>query len=186
MKIPQQAKRVFKGVVFDVYQWEQDMFDGSKEIFEALKRTNGVTIIAVSGDKIIYAEEDQPGTGTFTTFFGGKSEEGEDPLETAKRELLEESGLSSDDWELVKIHDSYSSKLDWTVHTYVARNVVQTGTQHLDPGEKITVKEASWDEFLTIAAGDSFRNKEWALELLRWQKNAPEKLDAFKQTLFQK
>ena len=37
MKVPKQAKRVFKGVIFDVYQWEQEMFDGTKEIFEKLK-----------------------------------------------------------------------------------------------------------------------------------------------------
>ncbi len=40
MKIPPNAKRVFKGIIFDVYQWQQKMFDGSKETFEMLKRAN--------------------------------------------------------------------------------------------------------------------------------------------------
>ena len=38
MKIPKNATKVFSGKTFDVYQWEQEMFDGSKKIFEKLKR----------------------------------------------------------------------------------------------------------------------------------------------------
>ncbi|KKP89624.1 MAG: NUDIX hydrolase [Candidatus Moranbacteria bacterium GW2011_GWC2_37_73] len=32
--IPEHAKKVFSGTFFDVYQWEQEMFDGSKKIKE--------------------------------------------------------------------------------------------------------------------------------------------------------
>jgi len=38
MKLTSQAQRVFKGIIFDVYQWKQKMFDGSQGIFEMLKR----------------------------------------------------------------------------------------------------------------------------------------------------
>ncbi len=31
-KIPPQAKRVFEGIVFDVYQWEQVLLDGKTEV----------------------------------------------------------------------------------------------------------------------------------------------------------
>lgn len=37
MKLPPQAKKVFTGQIFDVYQWEQEMYDGSFETFEMLK-----------------------------------------------------------------------------------------------------------------------------------------------------
>ena len=34
-KIPNNAKRVFKGVIFDVYQWEQEVFDGMSKLIPA-------------------------------------------------------------------------------------------------------------------------------------------------------
>src|SRR5882757_3955251 len=102
MKIPPQAKKVFQGVIFSVYQWQQEMFDGSTETFEMLKRPNTIEVIATQGDKILISRQSQPNKENFYSLFGGRAEEGEDPLVTAKRELLEESGLESDDWELFK------------------------------------------------------------------------------------
>ncbi len=34
--IPDHATCVFRGMLFDVYQWQQEMFDGSIETFEML------------------------------------------------------------------------------------------------------------------------------------------------------
>ncbi len=184
MKIPKNAKRVFKGIIFDVYHWQQKMFDGTSQTFECPKREDNVTILPVDGDKLYYAEEVQSGDAPFTTFFGGKAEEGETPLEAAKRELFEESGMTSDEWELLAVHDSYASKLDWTVYTYVARNAKITGEQHLDPGEKIAVREVTWDRFFDLVTGQTFRNKEWMMDMLLWKFKEPEKLEAFKKKLF--
>ena len=52
MKIPQQAKKVFKGTIFSVYQWQQKMFDGTFQTFEMLKRAYTIEVIASAGDKI--------------------------------------------------------------------------------------------------------------------------------------
>lgn len=35
--IPDHAKCVFKGVIFDVYQWEQKLYNGTTTTFEKLK-----------------------------------------------------------------------------------------------------------------------------------------------------
>ena len=53
-KFPPQAKRVFKGMIFDVYQWEQEMYDGSTHTFEKIIRPDTVLVIPVTEDgKII-------------------------------------------------------------------------------------------------------------------------------------
>lgn len=60
--MPENAKRVFKGIIFDVYQWEQEMFDGGKETFEKLKRPNTVVVFPVFPDgRIMLTEQEQPG-----------------------------------------------------------------------------------------------------------------------------
>jgi len=46
--LPENAKLVFKGVVFDTYQWEIDGYDGSKKTFKKLKRPDTAMIIPVA------------------------------------------------------------------------------------------------------------------------------------------
>jgi len=61
MKTPKNAIKVFSWKTFDVYQWEQKMFDWSKKTFEKLKRNDSVDIIAINKNKEIYIlEEQQP------------------------------------------------------------------------------------------------------------------------------
>jgi hypothetical protein len=45
--IPENAKLAFKGIIFEVWQWEQKMFDGSIEIFERIWRSPSVNILAI-------------------------------------------------------------------------------------------------------------------------------------------
>src|SRR3989338_296819 len=120
MSLPPQAKKVFAGQIFDVYQWDQTLFDGTTAVFEMLKRPNSVEVIATSGDKILVAEEEQPGRPPFYTLVGGRQEVGEPPEDAGKRELLEESGCISHDWELYKEFQP-TSKIDWTIYIYIAR-----------------------------------------------------------------
>lgn len=180
MKIPPEAKRVFKGVIFDVYQWEQKMFDGSTATFERLKRPGTVEVIPVSGDKIVLAREQQPGTDEAYTFLGGRQEDGEEPLESAKRELLEESGLASDDWELFRTYEPVG-KMDWTIYVYIARGCRKVADQHLDAGEKISLVEVGFEEFVEKTISSGFWEKESSNELYRMKHEG--KLEDFRKQL---
>jgi ADP-ribose pyrophosphatase len=185
MKIPKQSKRVFKGEIFDVYHWEQKMFDGSHQTFEILKRPDTVEIIPTVGDKILIAEQEQPTLPLFYSLFGGRVDAGEKPLETAKRELLEESGYSSDGWELIHSYEPYANKMDWTVFRYIARNCKKTAEQNLDAGEKIKVLTISFDEFLDIVDSEKFHGKDFANDIFRIKQDK-NKLKEFKNKLFTK
>src|SRR3989338_4555423 len=149
MPIPHEAKKVFSGEIFDVYQWEQVLFDGTTATFEMLKRANSVEVIATSGDKILVAEEEQPGRPPFYTLIGGRQDVGEGPQDAARRELLEERGRVSDDWELYKEFQP-TSKIDWTICIYVARECTILQQPSLDAGEKINILSLSFDEFVAL------------------------------------
>jgi len=182
MKIPANAKKVFDGVIFDVYQWQQQMFDGSFEIFEMLKRPSTIEIIATNNDKILLSHQSQPTKQDFYSLFGGRADEGEEPLQTAKRELLEEAGLESQDWELFKVYEPLH-KIDWQIHVYVARNCKKVAEQKLDVGEKIETVEYSFDDFIELLASDKYWGNELALDVLKMKQDG-QRLGQFKQRLF--
>lgn len=168
-KLPNGVEKVFEGVIFDVYQWEQEQFDGSKKTFELLKRPDTVIVIAVTDDKkIIVSKQEQPGKAPFIGMLGGRVDEGEDPLAAAKRELLEESGMTSDDWSVLNAQQ-VTSKIDWVIYTFIARGVKRIKEQNLDSGEKISLQEMVWDEFVSLVSHEDFRDIELSNLFLRAQ-----------------
>lgn len=183
MKIPKNAKRVFKGVIYDVYQWQQKMFDSSYQTFEMMDRPNTVTVIPTQKDKIFIANETQPMVKKSAySLFGGRIEKGESILRAAKRELLEESGLKSNDWELIKFYEPHY-RIDWKIYLLVAKNCQQITKQNLDAGEKIKVKKVSFNQFLKIVDSKNFWGKDFANDLFRIKQNKKE-LAKFKKMIF--
>ena len=166
MDIPKHAKKVFEGIIFDTYQWEQEMYDGSTATFEALKRPGTVQVIPVVGDKIVLAQEEQPLAAKRFTYVGGRQEEGEEPIEVAKRELLEETGLESDDFELIRTYEP-SGKFEWKIYVFVARDCRKVAEQGLDAGEKIELHEVDFDEFLKIVSSRDFWERETSNDVFR-------------------
>lgn len=181
MNIPDHAKKVFEGIIFDVYQWEQEMFDGSRATFERLKRPGTVVVIPVIGDKLVLAREQQPGMAECFTLLGGRQEKNEEPLETAKRELMEEAGLASDDWKLFKVYEPVY-KIDWQIHAFVARGCRKVAEQTLDAGEKIRLEECSFDAFLEKALSADFWEREVSNDLFRLKHEG--RMDEFRKLLF--
>ncbi len=149
MKIPENAKVVFSGNKFKVYGWDQKMFDGSYREFERISWAYGVMVIAVSDGKVIVLDEEQPTRPRSLGVIGGTIEEGEKPIETAKRELLEETGYESDDWVPLKEYEPYVF-VDFKIHLFLARNCRKVKEQELDGGEKITVTKQSIEDFMGL------------------------------------
>ena len=140
--IPDDARRVFKGVLFDVYQWEQELYDGTKATFEKLRRPDTVVVFPVMNDgRILLTEQEQPGKAPFVAATGGRVDEGEDVLQAAKRELREESGYEASEFILWDAQQPVS-KIDWAVYTFVAKGLKKVADIHLDAGERITLRPA--------------------------------------------
>ncbi len=138
--VPDQAERVFQGMIFDVYQWPQKLFDGSSHTFEMLKRPDTVTVICVVDDKILVIEDEQPHMGTRQSFPGGRVDDSDNTIEAAaRREVQEETGYSFTSWRLVGVWQPYH-KMEWFVYVWLAWDMIDRQAPQLDPGEKITVQ----------------------------------------------
>lgn len=165
--IPDHAKKVFEGVIFDVYQWEQEMFDGSKEIFEKLKRPGTANILAFTEEgKVIILEQEQPHKGLFYSLPGGRIEGGESPREGAKREFLEETGFEAEKFELW-YSTQILSKIDWTIYNFVAKGCKKVSEQNLDAGERIKVKFVEMEEFVDMIFSGKIKSSEFITKFLK-------------------
>ncbi len=144
--IPENASKVFNGQIFDVYQWPQQLFDGSKATFEMLKRPDTVQIIAIRNTKIILVHDEQPGREVRTHFPGGRVDETDESwLGAAQRELHEETGLKFKSWRLITVEQP-QPKIEWFVPFYLASDLESETAPHLDPGERIEVAEWSFEK----------------------------------------
>jgi 8-oxo-dGTP pyrophosphatase MutT (NUDIX family) len=144
--VPAEATRVFEGVIFDIYHWQQTLFDGTEDTFEMLKRHDTVVSICIVEDKIIVLDDEQPHEGHKKSFPGGHIDKTDATvLEAAQRETKEESGYSFDNWKLVLVRQPYN-KVEWFIHFFVAWDIANITEPKNDPGEKTKVNLVSIKE----------------------------------------
>lgn len=163
--VPDNAKLVFKGEIFNVYQWSQKMFDGSEATFELLRRSDTVQVIAVKGDKIILVDDEQPDRASRIHFPGGRVDKDDESWEaSARRELLEETGLSFRQWRLVYVQQPIP-KVEWFVPWFIACDLESEVPQKLDNGEKIKVLLKDFDTVRSAILNSNESTLNYALPL---------------------
>ncbi|MGE5541230.1 MAG: NUDIX hydrolase [Bacillota bacterium] len=174
--IPPHAIRVFEGKIFEIYQWEQELFDGTTTIFEKAKRTHDsvVAIPILPDGKLLITEDEQPGRAKLVTFPGGQMDTDEDPQAAVLRELEEETGYTSSDisyW----FGFQPEAKVDYAVYFFIARNCVPDGEIHHDAGERIKVRTVTLDELIELSDEPRFQNTALAPLLISARYNADAK-----------
>lgn len=177
--IPDNAREVFHGVLFDVYQWEQEMFDGTKATFEKLRRPDTVVVFPILDDgRVLLTEQEQPGKEPFMGTAGGRIDESESVLDAARRELREETGYEASQFILWDAQHP-TSKIDWVIYTFVAKGLKKVSDLDLDAGEKIILRPVTFDEFLDVAIDRNFAEKEIVPRIYEARLD-PEKMEELK------
>lgn len=155
ISIPKHSKKVFQGILHEVHQWEQELYDGSYRTFEVVQRRSSVDAVATVGDQVMVLLQQQPGRTQYPALPGGWMEENEEPLSAIKRELCEETGYASDDIIMVEEYLG-TSKYQFHQYEFVARNCRKVTEQQLDGGEIIEVQLVSYPEFLQFCRQPDF------------------------------
>ena len=95
------SELIYKGRIFDVTKDEVLIANGNVAQRDVVHHKGGVVVVAQENDKIILVKQYRyPVQTELWELPAGKlDKEGEDILSAAKRELLEETGFTADNWQ---------------------------------------------------------------------------------------
>jgi len=130
--------------------------DGEEHEFDVIQAPDAVTVIALTpAGEMVLVEQFRHGTREVVLEFpGGVLDEDESPLECGPRELLEETGYSGRDPELIGTISLNASWQDTLIHVVRLRDVVLSDDKDLDESEDTRVRLATVDDLqATIRKG---------------------------------
>ncbi|REJ67757.1 MAG: NUDIX hydrolase [Planctomycetota bacterium] len=140
---------VWDAGLFRVVRRQLETSDGKTRTRQYVDHPGAVTILPlIDEDHVCLIENVRTAVEeTLLELPAGTLEPGEDPRETAHRELAEETGYRAG--KLDKLHEFYTSPgiLNERMHLFVATDLMP-GETCLDAGEQIVTRPLRWDEAL--------------------------------------
>ena len=134
--------------------------DGAiKDPYYVIERPDAAIVFPLTGEgEVVLVRQYRPPIDRIELGLpAGLVEEGEEPEKAARRELLEETGYTGGEWELLgSLASSPSLKDNWA-HLYLARGVELSASQQPDEYERL--------EIVTMPAGELLP-KIWAGEIV--------------------
>lgn len=118
---------------------------------------NWVNVIAITKDGDFLVEEQyRHGIGKVCfELCAGIVEEGETPLDAAKRELLEETGYAGKEWKMFGSYAPNTSGCNNTCYTFIATHLKRISDPKLDKTEEIRVHLMKEEEIKKVMSDGS-------------------------------
>lgn len=144
-------KKLFEGKVLSLYLSNFSNSRGRNLEREIVKRKNAAGILAVTDkDKIILVKQYRQAVEQLMWEIpAGIIDEGESALDTAKRELIEETGFKANEIEELTRYFSSAGFTDEEVVVYLATGLTYVGEEPEDD-EEFEIKEFSIKETLSM------------------------------------
>jgi len=130
------GEQVYDGGLLKVYRDIVGLPDGTQGSREYIRHPGAVAIVPLMDDGRVLLERQfrYPHRRDFIEIPAGKCEPNEAHLETAKRELLEETGYEAQEWTRLGVIHTAIAYTDEAIELYTARKLRHVGSR-LDAGE---------------------------------------------------
>jgi 8-oxo-dGTP pyrophosphatase MutT (NUDIX family) len=124
---------------------------GEIDEFHLIRAPDWVAILAAtSDDRVVCVEQYRHGAGRVCLELpAGVVDAGESPLETARRELLEETGHAADEWQPLLSVNTEPSRHTNRAHFFFASGARVVDAQKLDASENIAVRLLTPSELMS-------------------------------------
>lgn len=141
--------------------------------YYVLEYPTWVNVIAITTDgDMVLVRQYRHGLGrTCFEIVAGCVEEGEDPMDAAKRELAEETGYTGGQWQQFMHFTCNASAMNNTTFSFLAIGVSQTTTQHLDATEDIEIYTFSPDQVKAMLLSGDFMQASMLAPLYKYFSN---------------
>lgn len=141
--------------VFDIISQHEVFSNGLEADYVGIQCPDWVVVIAEHEGKFVLVRQWRHGEDNLTLEFpGGVADPGEQPVETALRELEEETGYKAGKITFLGKVSSNTALFKNHFSVFLAEELVQTGEQHLDADEFIKYEEMPIPEVIA-RYGDS-------------------------------
>ncbi len=155
---PLSREMIFKKYYRGIEKVDFLLPNGAISDFYIKKESNAVCILAITNNlEIVLVKQFRPGPEkTLSELPGGFLEEGQESVESAKRELLEETGFTG---EFTKVTDYWENSYSQAKNSvFVCQKAIQVQKQRLDPNEFIEIETVSLDSFRLILRSGQMTN----------------------------
>jgi ADP-ribose pyrophosphatase len=171
-----ESTQVYRGKLLDIRHDRIQLPDGNESAREYVVHPGAVLIIPLldNGDLIIERQFRYPLRKAFLELPAGKIEPDEDTLNTAIRELLEETGHSASKWRYLGVTHPCIGYSNERIEIFLASGLKRESGQQLDHGEFLDVINISLDDaLLAIRQGEITDGKTitalfWAEKVIRF------------------
>jgi ADP-ribose pyrophosphatase len=145
------GEEVFAGRLLRVHRDAVRLPDGSEGVREYIRHPGAVAIVALFDDGRVLLERQfrYPHRREFIELPAGKLEPGEPHAETARRELLEETGYVAAYWKRIGLICPSIAYTDETIELYLARGLEKREAK-LDQGEFLEILTPAFDEAVAM------------------------------------
>jgi ADP-ribose pyrophosphatase len=142
---------VFDGSLLKVRRDVVRLPDGSQGVREYIRHPGAVAIVPLFDDGRVLLERQfrYPHGREFIEIPAGKLEPGEPHLETAKRELLEETGYAAAEWKRLTVIHTAIAYTDEAIEIFLARKLTLSARK-LDVGEFLETFIVPFDEAIAM------------------------------------
>ncbi len=145
------GEEVFSGKLLRVRRDVVRLPDGSEAVREYVRHPGAVLIVALFDDGQVLLERQfrYPHGREFIELPAGKLEPGEPHFDTARRELLEETGYVAAEWRRLGVIHTSIGYTDEAIEMFLARGLEKREAK-LDDGEFLEVFTLPFDEALAM------------------------------------